>query len=69
MRSLIKAFARSNGGATAIEYGLIAAMIVVVIIGALAALSSENGGLWSGIRDKVIPALDGTLGQGGEGED
>lgn len=63
MQALIKSFGRDRGGATAIEYGLLAGMIAVVIIGALSALGSESGGLWSGVRDKVIPALDGTAGQ------
>ncbi|MDE2183444.1 MAG: Flp family type IVb pilin [Alphaproteobacteria bacterium] len=35
MRQLLTRFARDVQGATAIEYGLIAALIAVVIIGAL----------------------------------
>jgi pilus assembly protein Flp/PilA len=35
MKSLLMRFAREESGATAIEYGLIAALIAVVIIGAL----------------------------------
>ena len=35
MKSLMLRFAREEFGATAIEYGLIAALIAVVIIGAL----------------------------------
>jgi pilus assembly protein Flp/PilA len=38
MRKLIKAFAADEKGATAIEYGLIAALIAVVIITALTAV-------------------------------
>jgi len=35
MKSLVNRFLKNESGATAIEYGLIAALIAVVIIGAL----------------------------------
>jgi len=40
MTNLVKRFVRDESGATAIEYGLIAALIAVVIIGALQAVGS-----------------------------
>lgn len=40
MKNLVKRFVRDESGATAIEYGLIAALIAVVIIGALQAVGS-----------------------------
>ncbi len=40
MKNLFTRFAHDNSGATAIEYGLIAALIAVVIIGALSALGT-----------------------------
>lgn len=40
MRNLITRFIKSEEGATAIEYGLIAALIAVVIIGAVTALGT-----------------------------
>jgi pilus assembly protein Flp/PilA len=39
--SLIKQFLRHEGGATAIEYGLIAALIAVVIIGAVTVVGTS----------------------------
>jgi pilus assembly protein Flp/PilA len=39
--NLIKQFGRHEGGATAIEYGLIAALIAVVIIGAVTAVGTS----------------------------
>lgn len=45
MKTLINRFAADESGATAIEYGLIAALIAVAIIAALTAVSdalSEN---------------------------
>lgn len=41
MIAMFKNFARNEDGATAIEYGLIAALISVVIIGALTAVGSN----------------------------
>jgi pilus assembly protein Flp/PilA len=41
MRKLVSSFARNESGATAIEYGLIAALISVVIISVLATIGTE----------------------------
>jgi pilus assembly protein Flp/PilA len=41
MKSLIARFARDESGATAIEYGLIVALIAVVIIGAVTTLGTN----------------------------
>ena len=40
MKAIIKRFVRNEAGVTAIEYGLIAALIAVVIIGAVTALGT-----------------------------
>jgi pilus assembly protein Flp/PilA len=41
MLALLKNFAADKNGATAIEYGLIAALIAVVIIGALTTVGTN----------------------------
>jgi pilus assembly protein Flp/PilA len=41
MTSLIARFVRDESGATAIEYGLIAALIAVVVIGAITAVGTQ----------------------------
>lgn len=41
MRNLLNRFAKDESGATAIEYGLIAALIAVAIIGTVGALGSK----------------------------
>lgn len=41
MYTLIQNFLRNNSGATAIEYGLIAALIAVVIIGAVTVVGTS----------------------------
>ncbi|THD62855.1 Flp family type IVb pilin [Phenylobacterium sp.] len=41
MSSLVIRFLKDESGATAIEYGLIAALIAVVLVGALTALGGQ----------------------------
>ena len=41
MPQLMQRFARDESGATAIEYGMIAALIAVVIIGTLKAIGTK----------------------------
>jgi pilus assembly protein Flp/PilA len=41
MRKLIQTFIANENGATAIEYGLIAALIAVVVIGALTTIGTN----------------------------
>ena len=49
MSNAFKAFMKDESGATAIEYGLIASLVAVAIVGALSTL---GGGL-SGMFNKV----------------
>lgn len=46
-------FAQDESGATAIEYGLIAALISVGIILAATALGTQLGGLFNGIANAL----------------
>jgi len=43
MKNFVARFVRDESGATAIEYGLIAALIAVAIIGAARALGTQIG--------------------------
>lgn len=52
----IQAFISSEDGATAIEYGLIAALIAVVIIGAVTVIGTEL----KSIFNEVVTGLGGT---------
>ena len=49
MKNLVARFARDESGATAIEYGLIAAGISVVIIGAVQAIGVSVKGTFNTI--------------------
>ena len=53
MSRFVTRFLKNESGATAIEYGLIAALIAVVIIGAV----TSTGGAVSGTFGKVATAL------------
>ena len=47
---------RDSRGATAVEYGLIVAMIVIVMIVALKQVATANTNLWHNVSDKVVNA-------------
>ena len=51
--SLIQSFAQSERGATAIEYGLIAALIAVVIISGASTLGKNVGTTFNKIAGNV----------------
>jgi pilus assembly protein Flp/PilA len=53
---MIANFVRDENGATAIEYGLIAALIAVVIIGALTLLGTQISSKFSTIAGSVSGA-------------
>jgi pilus assembly protein Flp/PilA len=58
MQGLLIRFVRDDGGATAIEYGLIAAMIAVAIIAALTAFGGSVQNLFGRVRDDSASAMD-----------
>lgn len=53
MSNLIKRFAKNESGATAIEYGLIAALIAVVIITAVTLVGTNLGTVFNNIATKL----------------
>lgn len=58
MLTMLKTFARNEKGATAIEYGLIAALIAIALITALTTL----GGSLSSMFDTVASSVDTAAG-------
>jgi pilus assembly protein Flp/PilA len=52
-------FAQSRSGATSIEYGLIAAMMGVVIIASLFALGGTTNGMFQYVSNNVLEAHSG----------
>lgn len=53
MNNLVSRFVRDESGATAIEYGLIAALIAVVIIGAVSTVGSNLSGTFNTVSGKI----------------
>lgn len=54
MTKFISKFVQDESGATAIEYGLIAALIAVAIIGAVTALGTKITAVFTGINTKLV---------------
>lgn len=59
MRSTISSFMQDQRGATAIEYGLIAALIAVTAIVGMTAFGSGITNLFGYVRDRSGNALGG----------
>jgi pilus assembly protein Flp/PilA len=53
MNNLFARFVRDESGATAIEYGLIAALIAVVIIGAVTAVGTSLSTTFTTVSGKI----------------
>jgi len=49
----ISRFLRSDEGATAVEYAVILALILLVLISAVGVLGTETGGMWGGIESDL----------------
>lgn len=56
MLHFIKSLGNDERGATAVEYGLIVALIVIAIIGALKGVADENNGMWVTVSNKTAAA-------------
>ncbi|WP_176591469.1 Flp family type IVb pilin [Sphingobium sp. EM0848] len=59
MRALIKSFrlrglAACQRGATAVEYGLILALICLAIIGAMSSVANKTIGMWNNVATEVL---------------
>ena len=50
----LRKIARSSTGATAVEYGLIVALIVIAAMVAIISLADTTIGMWNGIADNVM---------------
>lgn len=56
IRTTFRRLRRDERGATAIEYGLIAALIVIALITGLGQLGGGSGGMWTTMSNKVVAA-------------
>jgi pilus assembly protein Flp/PilA len=69
MKNLVTRFVREESGATAIEYGLIAALISVVIIGVLTLIGGNLVARFTEVANALGGAGGGGGGGGGDGGD
>jgi pilus assembly protein Flp/PilA len=57
IRRMLRSLSADRRGATAIEYGLIAALIAIAMMGGLSALGGGSNGMWSNLSNKVDDAM------------
>ena len=55
--SFFKRLLRDTRGATAIEYGLIVALVVIAILASLSSVADENDGLWAVVTSNVSSVM------------
>ena len=56
MRKMFKALIADDSGATAVEYGLILALIFLAMAGAVAGVGTETGVMWNKVSAEVSSA-------------
>jgi pilus assembly protein Flp/PilA len=56
---MLKRFLRDKGGATAIEYGLIVALICLAIVSGITSMTSATGFIFGNNAERFTNALNG----------
>ncbi len=56
MTRLLHSLLGDDDGATAVEYGLIAALVVIAMVGALATMSTSTNNMWNDVEGNVTSA-------------
>ena len=56
MLDLIRGIVKCQSGATAVEYGLIASLIVIAMMSALGTLATSSTGMWNKVSNNVVNA-------------
>ena len=54
IRTTLRRLLADQTGATAIEYGLICSLIIIAMMGGLAARGGGAGGMWTRVHDAVL---------------
>lgn len=60
LTSFMKELLADTSGATAIEYGLIVALIVIAMISALGAVADSTIAMWGRVEDESVAAMSTT---------
>jgi pilus assembly protein Flp/PilA len=53
---VLRRLRRDRLGATAVEYGLVVALVVLAMIGALAGVGDATSSMWNNVSGKVVNA-------------
>jgi len=53
MSSFLRHLWVSEDAATAVEYAVLLALILMAVIGAISAVGAQNGGMWGGVDTKL----------------
>ena len=56
---LIRRLAKDRTGGTAIEYGLIAALVVITMVASFVELANTTTGMWGNVNTKIYTARTG----------
>ena len=59
MRRFLSRFRRDDAGATSIEYGIILALMFLVILSALTAFGGTSSGIFNGAMNAIRAAMGG----------
>lgn len=62
MNHLLSRLVRDEDAATAVEYAVLLALILVVVVGAIGTFGSESAGLWGGIDGELQNTEFGRVG-------
>ncbi|WP_414712809.1 Flp family type IVb pilin [Sphingomonas sp.] len=54
MIQFLRKLLRQTDGATAIEYGLILALVCIACLGAVGAVADKTIGMWNGVAQNVL---------------
>lgn len=57
MKAFLKSLAHDTRGTSAVEYGLILAMIFLAIVAAVGGMSNENNNIWTTFSNKTKDAI------------
>ncbi|MBN8483182.1 MAG: Flp family type IVb pilin [Sphingomonadales bacterium] len=60
MKSVIKRLIGNDAGATAIEYGLILSLMVLVMISALESFADGSISMWNNVSTRTADAISGS---------
>lgn len=57
IRKRLRSLLADEAGATAVEYGLIASLIIIAMIGGISSLGGGAGGMWGDLSTQVQNAM------------